>query len=78
MGAGRRAMGTQLDKRGLMSRGRNNLDVPAAVLDVHREYCRCGCNADSNGSIGSVVPSNETKYGHGFHRSRINRPKRIR
>lgn len=39
------AMGTQLDKRGLMSRGRNNLDVPEAVLDIHREYVWCGCNA---------------------------------
>jgi len=39
------AMGTQLDKRGLMSRGRNNLDAPEAVLEIHREYSRCGCHA---------------------------------
>lgn len=39
------AMGTQLDKRGLMSRGRNNLDAPEAVLEIHKEYARCGCNA---------------------------------
>ncbi|MHC4148005.1 MAG: homocysteine S-methyltransferase family protein [Planctomycetota bacterium] len=39
------AMGTQLDKRGLMSRGRNNLDAPEAVLEIHREYARCGCDA---------------------------------
>ncbi len=39
------AMGTQLDKRGLMTRGRNNLDAPDAVLEIHREYSRCGCNA---------------------------------
>lgn len=39
------AMGTQLDKRGLMSRGRNNLDAPEAVLEIHREYARCGCHA---------------------------------
>jgi len=38
------AMGTQLDKRGLISRGRNNLDAPEAVLEIHQEYCRCGCN----------------------------------
>jgi 5-methyltetrahydrofolate--homocysteine methyltransferase len=39
------AMGTQLDKRGLMSRGSNNLDAPEAVLEIHREYARCGCDA---------------------------------
>jgi 5-methyltetrahydrofolate--homocysteine methyltransferase len=39
------AMGTQLDKRGLMSRGRNNLDAPEAVLEIHREYADCGCHA---------------------------------
>ncbi len=38
------AMGTELDKKGLMSRGRNNLDAPEAVLEIHREYSRCGCN----------------------------------
>lgn len=38
-------MGTQLDKRGLMSRGRNNLDAPEAVLEIHQEYARCGCHA---------------------------------
>ena len=39
------AMGTQLGKRGLMSRGRNNLDAPEVVLEIHREYARCGCHA---------------------------------
>ncbi len=39
------AMGTQLDKRGLMSRGRNNLDAPNAVLEVHREYIAAGSQA---------------------------------
>lgn len=39
------AMGTQLDKRGLMSRGRNNLDATEAVLEIHREYAECGCDA---------------------------------
>ena len=36
------AMGTRLDERGLMSRGRNNLDAPKAVLEIHREYARRG------------------------------------
>jgi len=39
------AMGTQLDERGLMSRGRNNLDAPQAVREIHAAYCRCGCDA---------------------------------
>lgn len=39
------AMGTELDKLGLMSRGRNNLDAPEAVLGIHQEYARCGCHA---------------------------------
>ena len=39
------ALGTQLDKRGLMSRGRNNLEAPQVVLEIHREYTRCGCHA---------------------------------
>ena len=39
------AMGTELDKRGLMGRGRANLDAPEVVLDVHREYAACGCDA---------------------------------
>jgi len=39
------AMGTQLDKRGLMSRGRNNLDSAEAVLDIHREYAESGSQA---------------------------------
>ncbi|MHC4478444.1 MAG: homocysteine S-methyltransferase family protein [Planctomycetota bacterium] len=39
------AMGTQLDKRGLMSRGRNNIDAPEAVLEIHRTYADCGCRA---------------------------------
>lgn len=39
------AMGTQLDKKGLMSRGRNNLDAPEAVLEIHRAYVLAGCDA---------------------------------
>ena len=39
------AMGTQLDKRGLMSRGGSNLDNPQAVLEIHKEYAESGCHA---------------------------------
>ncbi|MHC4653444.1 MAG: homocysteine S-methyltransferase family protein [Planctomycetota bacterium] len=39
------AMGTKLDKLGLMSRGGNNLDSPEAVLQIHKDYARCGCHA---------------------------------
>jgi 5-methyltetrahydrofolate--homocysteine methyltransferase len=28
-----------------MSRGSNNLDAPQAVLEIHREYAKCGCHA---------------------------------
>jgi len=36
------AIGTELDKRGLMGRGRVNLDAPDAVLDVQQDYARSG------------------------------------
>ena len=39
------AMGTELDKRGLMSRGCANLDAPDAVLAVHQQYVQSGCHA---------------------------------
>ena len=39
------AIGTELDKRGLMSRCRNNIDAPEVVLEIHREYAKCGCDA---------------------------------
>ena len=38
------ATGTQLDKRGLMGGGQNNLVAPEVVLEIHREYARCGCH----------------------------------
>jgi len=38
------AMGTQLDKHGLMGRGIANLIAPEEVLEIHREYAQCGCN----------------------------------
>ncbi|OHB66974.1 MAG: hypothetical protein A2Y77_16995 [Planctomycetes bacterium RBG_13_62_9] len=39
------AMGTELDKRGLMGRASCNLDAPEAVLDIHRAYAQSGCDA---------------------------------
>jgi 5-methyltetrahydrofolate--homocysteine methyltransferase len=39
------AIGTELDKRGLMDRASNNLDAPEAVLEIQREYAACGCDA---------------------------------
>ncbi len=39
------AMGTELDKRGLMGRASNNLDAPDIVLQIHQEYAQCGCDA---------------------------------
>ena len=39
------AIGTELDKHGLMSRGRNNLDAPDVVLEIQREYAQSGCDA---------------------------------
>ena len=39
------AIGTELDKRGLMGRASNNLDAPEIVLQIQQEYARCGCDA---------------------------------
>ena len=39
------AIGTELDKRGLMGRASNNLDAPETVLEIQREYIDCGCDA---------------------------------
>ncbi|MHC4438991.1 MAG: homocysteine S-methyltransferase family protein [Planctomycetota bacterium] len=39
------AIGTELDKRGLMGRASNNLDAPETVLEIQREYAACGCDA---------------------------------
>lgn len=38
------AIGTELDKRGLMGRASNNLDAPGIVLEIQREYVDCGCD----------------------------------
>jgi 5-methyltetrahydrofolate--homocysteine methyltransferase len=39
------AIGTELDKRGLMARASSNLDAPQAVLEIQRQYAACGCDA---------------------------------
>jgi 5-methyltetrahydrofolate--homocysteine methyltransferase len=39
------AIGTELDKRGLMGRASNNLDNPKVVLAIQREYAQSGCDA---------------------------------
>ncbi len=39
------AIGTELDKRGLMGRASTNLDAPEVVLEIQREYAACGCRA---------------------------------
>jgi len=39
------AIGTELDKRGVMGGARNNLDAPEIVLEILREYAACGCDA---------------------------------
>jgi 5-methyltetrahydrofolate--homocysteine methyltransferase len=39
------AIGTELDKRGLMGRASSNLDAPDIVLEIQREYAACGCDA---------------------------------
>jgi 5-methyltetrahydrofolate--homocysteine methyltransferase len=39
------AIGTELDKRGLMGRASNNLDAPEVVLEIQREYVADGCDA---------------------------------
>ncbi len=39
------AMGTELDKKGLMGRATANLVNPDAVLEIHAAYARVGCDA---------------------------------
>jgi 5-methyltetrahydrofolate--homocysteine methyltransferase len=39
------AMGTELSRRGMAWGGRSNLDAPEAVVEIHREYAKCGCRA---------------------------------
>jgi 5-methyltetrahydrofolate--homocysteine methyltransferase len=45
------AIGTELDKRGLMGRAGNNLDNPKIVLEIQREYAECGCDAITTNTL---------------------------
>jgi 5-methyltetrahydrofolate--homocysteine methyltransferase len=45
------AIGTELDKRGLMGRARNNLDNPDVVLEIQREYAKGGCDALTSNTL---------------------------
>ena len=45
------AMGTELDRRGLMSRGANNLESPDAVREIHQRYIQCGCDAVTTNTL---------------------------
>jgi len=45
------AIGTELDKRGLMGRARNNLDSPQVVLEIQQEYAHCGCHAITTNTL---------------------------
>ena len=38
------AMGTELDKHGLVSQSHNNLTSPEVVLEIHRAYAESGCH----------------------------------
>lgn len=38
------AMGTELDKHGLVSQSHYNLSNPEIVLEIHRKYAQCGCH----------------------------------
>jgi 5-methyltetrahydrofolate--homocysteine methyltransferase len=39
------AMGTELARRGLEMGGQNTTEAPDAVLEIHREYAKCGIDA---------------------------------
>jgi 5-methyltetrahydrofolate--homocysteine methyltransferase len=45
------AIGTELGKHGLMGRARPNLDNPEVVLEIQREYARCGCDAITTNTL---------------------------
>lgn len=38
------AMGTELDKHGLVSQSHYNLSNPEVVLEIQRKYAQCGCH----------------------------------
>ena len=45
------AIGTELDKHGLMGRASNNLGNPEVVLEIQREYAGCGCDAITTNTL---------------------------
>lgn len=45
------AIGTELDKRGLMTRAQTNLDSPQVVLEILKEYAQCGCDAITTNTL---------------------------
>ncbi|MBN1805483.1 MAG: homocysteine S-methyltransferase family protein [Sedimentisphaerales bacterium] len=45
------AMGTELDKHGLMGRGSANIENPEVVLEIQREYAGCGCDAITTNTL---------------------------
>lgn len=45
------AIGTELDKRGLMGRAGNNLEHPEIVLEIQQEYARFGCDAITTNTL---------------------------
>jgi 5-methyltetrahydrofolate--homocysteine methyltransferase len=45
------AIGTELDKHGLMGRAQNNLENPEVVLEIQREYACCGCDAITTNTL---------------------------
>jgi|GEM_PF-4777710 len=49
------AIGTELDRQGLMGRGRVNLDAPQAVVEVHRAYVQAGSGALITNTLTTIV-----------------------
>lgn len=45
------AIGTELGKHGLMGRARPNLDNPDVVVEIQREYAKCGCDAITTNTL---------------------------
>jgi 5-methyltetrahydrofolate--homocysteine methyltransferase len=45
------AIGTELDKHGIMGRASNNLENPEVVLEIQREYAGCGCDAITTNTL---------------------------
>ena len=45
------AIGTELDKHGLMGRGTANLENPEVVLEIQQEYAGCGCDGITTNTL---------------------------